>query len=147
MLLKKEAYSESAIKKNKTEWDKWFHEGRVNGEMMFVVSTHLLWKMTKLLSMFKRLFRWSVEEMVSEIGISVESCHCIILHNDMKIHWVCQHIVLKMLSADQKEHKWQMAGNETLCFFVYNHCNQNHLEHRNFVWSRVKERLYRTFFS
>lgn len=107
------------------------------------------------------------KETSTEVRVSVRRCHSI-LHEDLKIYWVCQLIVLKMLSPDWLE--TQLAEDLWSFFLIidqdkqfseqyyqrrqntgvfmnrkqntsYWKENQNLLRDLNFVWTQAKEKL------
>jgi ribosomal protein S25 len=108
------AYGDTAMKKSQVfEWHKRFREGRVSvdddkrsGRPPTAINNENIERVRNIVRADRRL---SVKKIASEVGISVGSCHSILL-NELHMHRVCQHMVPKMLSPEQKETRMTLAG-------------------------------------
>lgn len=109
-----EAYGEAAMKKMQVYgWHKHFCDGRarVNDDLRSGrPSTSRNDKnIDRVRNVVRSDRRKSIQQISAEVGISVGSVHGI-LHEDLNMHYVCQHLVPKMPTPEHKETRMTLAG-------------------------------------
>lgn len=110
----REAYGENAVKKTHVyKWHKRFMHGRISiqddpreGRPAKSRSNE---NIAVIRDIIRKDRRQCVQVVAQQAGISVGSCHAI-LTEDLGMHRVCQHIVPRMLTADQAQQRQEVCG-------------------------------------
>ena len=110
----REAYGEGAMKKTHVyKWHKQSRDGRISiqddpreGRPAKVRSAE---NVALVREIIRKDRRQCIKVVAQEAGISVGSCNTILTEN-LGMHRVCQHIVPRMLTADQSQQRQEVCG-------------------------------------
>lgn len=110
----REAYGEGAMKKTHVyKWHKRYTDGRISIQDDPREGRPAKSRSEENIALVRDIIRKDrrqcIKVVAQEAGISVGSCHAILTGN-LGMHRVCQHIVPRMLTADQAQQRQEVCG-------------------------------------